>query len=222
MRLHLRPLGVCQYESFHPKLESQPSHIWNPDSQHALGRQKNKSLCTDCLGEGLPVPRSNKELGKKGNRYWPFTSPCGSAKGAPPAIRRASSRVRLAIDPAVNIGPAHRTSNNNRTALFNRVRSVFLHCSMLLMAMTEARQILRSCRIGNRPLFFIGTFQTGLTVLSQQVRALNLAWAFVEDRQLSLPKIVGHTSKENCDCGGRICRRHICGASSRGKAWRPI
>jgi hypothetical protein len=25
MRLHPRPLGVCQYESFHPKLESQPS-----------------------------------------------------------------------------------------------------------------------------------------------------------------------------------------------------
>jgi hypothetical protein len=59
---------------------------------------------------------------------------------------------------------------------------------MLPAAMTEARQILRSCRIGNRPLFFIGTFHTGVTVLSQQVRALNLAWAFVEDRQLTLLK----------------------------------
>ena len=28
MRLHLRPLGVRQYESFHPKLESQPSLKW--------------------------------------------------------------------------------------------------------------------------------------------------------------------------------------------------
>src|SRR5580692_2904906 len=36
MRLHLRPLGVCQYESFHPKLESQSSLRWNPDSQQAL------------------------------------------------------------------------------------------------------------------------------------------------------------------------------------------
>jgi hypothetical protein len=29
-------LGVCQYESFHPELESQPGHRWNPDSQQAL------------------------------------------------------------------------------------------------------------------------------------------------------------------------------------------
>src|ERR1700675_3617616 len=36
MRLHLRPLGVRQYESFHLKLESQPSRGWNPDSQQAL------------------------------------------------------------------------------------------------------------------------------------------------------------------------------------------
>src|SRR3984885_11760559 len=36
MRLHLRPLGVRQHESFHPKLESQPSFRWNPDSQQAL------------------------------------------------------------------------------------------------------------------------------------------------------------------------------------------
>jgi hypothetical protein len=36
MRLHLRPLGVCQYESIHPKLESQPSLRWNPDSQQTL------------------------------------------------------------------------------------------------------------------------------------------------------------------------------------------
>src|ERR1700688_5038223 len=40
MRLHLRPLGVRQYESFHLKLESQPSHGWNPDSQQALGHPK--------------------------------------------------------------------------------------------------------------------------------------------------------------------------------------
>ena len=27
------------------------------------------------MGNGIPVPRSNKELGKKGNRYQPFTFP---------------------------------------------------------------------------------------------------------------------------------------------------
>jgi len=40
MRLHLRPLGVRQYESFHLKLESQPSLKWNPDSQQALVEQQ--------------------------------------------------------------------------------------------------------------------------------------------------------------------------------------
>ena len=39
MRLHLRPLGVRQHESFHPKLESQPSQSGNPDSQQALALQ---------------------------------------------------------------------------------------------------------------------------------------------------------------------------------------
>jgi hypothetical protein len=29
-------LGVCQYESLHLKLESQPSLGWNPDSQQTL------------------------------------------------------------------------------------------------------------------------------------------------------------------------------------------
>jgi hypothetical protein len=29
-------LGVGQHESFHPKLESQSSLRWNPDSQQAL------------------------------------------------------------------------------------------------------------------------------------------------------------------------------------------
>src|SRR5690554_1745252 len=38
MRLHLRPLGVCQYVSIHPKLESQTSLGWNPEPQQALER----------------------------------------------------------------------------------------------------------------------------------------------------------------------------------------
>jgi hypothetical protein len=36
MRLHLRPLGVRQYESFHTELESQPSLRRNPNSQQTL------------------------------------------------------------------------------------------------------------------------------------------------------------------------------------------
>jgi hypothetical protein len=36
MRLHFRPLGVRQHESFHPKLESRTSFKWNPESQQTL------------------------------------------------------------------------------------------------------------------------------------------------------------------------------------------
>jgi hypothetical protein len=36
MRFHLRPLGVRQHESFHPKLESRSGPQWNPKSQQAL------------------------------------------------------------------------------------------------------------------------------------------------------------------------------------------
>src|SRR6478672_1183337 len=39
-RLHLRPLGVSQNESVHPKLESQPSPHENPESQQTLGRSQ--------------------------------------------------------------------------------------------------------------------------------------------------------------------------------------
>jgi hypothetical protein len=37
MRFHLRPLRLSQYKAFHPKLESQSSSKWNPESQQALG-----------------------------------------------------------------------------------------------------------------------------------------------------------------------------------------
>jgi FAD-NAD(P)-binding len=43
-------------------------------------------------------------------------------------------------------------------------------------------QIFRSCKIGASPLYSIGTFHSGVTVLSQQIRALNLAWAFIEGK----------------------------------------
>src|ERR1700733_5265939 len=46
------------------------------------------------------------------------------------------------------------------------------------------QQIIRSCRIGTKPILYIGTFKSGVTVLSQQVRGLNLAWALVEARMV--------------------------------------
>src|SRR6187399_1992206 len=54
MRLHLRPLGVRQYESFHLKLESQPSLKWNPDSQQALVDIGGKSAPIPVQSGGLP------------------------------------------------------------------------------------------------------------------------------------------------------------------------
>jgi hypothetical protein len=41
-------------------------------------------------------------------------------------------------------------------------------------------KILNDCRIGGRAIYYIGTFNAGVTVLSQQTRALNLALAMVE------------------------------------------
>src|SRR3546814_4033703 len=42
MRFHLRPLGVSQHKSFHPKLESQTSSTWNPKSQQALVKRSEE------------------------------------------------------------------------------------------------------------------------------------------------------------------------------------
>jgi hypothetical protein len=53
MLLHLRPLGVCQYESIHPKLESQPSLRWNPDSQQPLALQLPTCFEMRTLSGGL-------------------------------------------------------------------------------------------------------------------------------------------------------------------------
>src|ERR1700734_4075242 len=60
MRLHLRPLGVGQYESFHPKLESQPAIRWNPESQQAL--------VDDVLTSGATVEGCAKALLRAGAR----------------------------------------------------------------------------------------------------------------------------------------------------------
>ena len=43
------------------------------------------------------------------------------------------------------------------------------------------KNLLAVCRVPGADLFMLGTFDRGVTVLSQQVRALNLAWAMVED-----------------------------------------
>ncbi|MCD9816653.1 FAD/NAD(P)-binding protein [Bradyrhizobium japonicum] len=46
--------------------------------------------------------------------------------------------------------------------------------------MSQFQQTLNSYRILAHPLYTIGTYDSGVTVLSQQIRALNLVWALVE------------------------------------------
>lgn len=48
----------------------------------------------------------------------------------------------------------------------------------------RAKELLAAYRVGGHELFLIGTFDTGVTVFSQQLRALNLAWALIESGAL--------------------------------------
>jgi hypothetical protein len=45
--------------------------------------------------------------------------------------------------------------------------------------------LLSDCRIGSRNIYYIGTFDAGVTVLSQQSRALNLVWASIQSGLVS-------------------------------------
>src|SRR5262245_9637646 len=45
-------------------------------------------------------------------------------------------------------------------------------------------KILASYKAADTGLYFVGMFSTGVTVLSQQVRALNLAWGLIESKTI--------------------------------------
>ncbi|KQT89320.1 hypothetical protein ASG49_16190 [Marmoricola sp. Leaf446] len=53
-------------------------------------------------------------------------------------------------------------------------------------------RLLTNYRLPGSPVFMVGTFDKGITVLSQQVRALNLAWALVESGEVALDASNGH------------------------------
>lgn len=65
-------------------------------------------------------------------------------------------------------------------------------------------QIFASCKIGSSPIYSIGTFHSGVTVLSQQIRALNLAWAFIESEAVEcvLPNKRSRKPKKVAVVGG--------------------
>jgi hypothetical protein len=51
---------------------------------------------------------------------------------------------------------------------------------MTASSVTIAQDILASFAVPERPLYLVGIFERGVTVYSQQIRALNLIWALVE------------------------------------------
>lgn len=51
-----------------------------------------------------------------------------------------------------------------------------------------AKEILKSYSASEEELYFIGTFDVGVTVYNQQIRALNLAWALIESGKLKSEK----------------------------------
>ncbi len=66
MRFHLRPLGVRQYESFHPKLESQSNLRWNPKSQQP-SRYRLSSPC-EMAAVTFMLPREIRRGGRHESR----------------------------------------------------------------------------------------------------------------------------------------------------------
>jgi hypothetical protein len=62
MWFHLRPLGVSQNESVHPKLESQSSSIENPESKQALAQKVSDEFTVPlCRAHHRELHRAGKE-----------------------------------------------------------------------------------------------------------------------------------------------------------------
>jgi FAD-NAD(P)-binding len=58
----------------------------------------------------------------------------------------------------------------------------------------EIASLLAAYRVPGKPLYIVGTFDTGVTVFSQQVRALNLVWALMESDLIPTSSSDGETS----------------------------
>jgi hypothetical protein len=95
MRLHLRPLGVSQYESFHPKLESRSSHDGNLE---ASVRSAGATPMPHCGWTSLQAG-----LNGAAGRSWRYGD-CGGHRragigGAPPSgMRREGGRMPAATE----------------------------------------------------------------------------------------------------------------------------
>lgn len=56
--------------------------------------------------------------------------------------------------------------------------------------------VLKSCRACDRPLYIVGMFDDGVTVYSQQTRALNLVWALIESSTIPCVLPGNHPSSD--------------------------
>lgn len=77
-------------------------------------------------------------------------------------------------------------------------------------ARTPAAETLKAYKVDGTALYLVGTFDTGVTVFSQQTRALNLAWAAVES------ELVPTTPMEPSDTITPQCKIAIVGAGFAG------
>lgn len=75
---------------------------------------------------------------------------------------------------------------------------------------TPATETLKAYKVDGTALYLVGTFDTGVTVFSQQTRALNLAWAAVES------ELVPTTPMEPSDTITPQCKIAIVGAGFAG------
>jgi FAD dependent oxidoreductase len=62
----------------------------------------------------------------------------------------------------------------------------------------QPRDVLEHYELPESPIYIVGTFDKGITILSQQVRALNLAWALIESGDVLLDRASG-TDPESKD-----------------------
>lgn len=58
----------------------------------------------------------------------------------------------------------------------------------------RAEELLKTYKLPDSTVYMVGTFDKGITVLSQQIRALNLAWALVEAGEVALAAPEGHVA----------------------------
>ncbi len=64
-----------------------------------------------------------------------------------------------------------------------------------LNTMINAKLTINSFKIPDKPVYLVGAYDHGVTVLNQQIRALNLAWALVETATVNISNLIERKKK---------------------------